>query len=284
MGKKKVAIATDSVANIPVGLIEEYDIKVIPQCLNWVGKTYLDGIDITTEEFYQRLASAKELPTTSQPSAGEFREFFLEVAEGCDSIVCIVVSDHLSGTLDSANAAVKMIPDFPIEVVDSRSASMGQGFIVLAAANAAGAGKSYAEVAELARGLVPGVRAVFVVDTLEFLHRGGRIGGARRLLGSVLSIKPLLHLVNGQIEPLANVRTKRKALERALEIIEEDTAGKGPLHAAVLHASTPDEAEKFYVAVEGRLQPVELLLTELTPVVGTHTGPGLVGLAYYNES
>jgi DegV family protein with EDD domain len=284
MGKKKVAIATDSVANIPAGLIKEYDIKVIPQCLNWVGKTYLDGIDITADEFYQQLGSAKELPTTSQPSAGEFREFFLEIAEGNDSIVCIVVSDHLSGTLDSANAAVQMISDFPIEVVDSRSASMGQGFIVLAAAKAVGEGKSYAEVAEVARGLVPNTHAVFVVDTLEFLHRGGRIGGAQRLVGSVLSIKPLLHLVDGKIEPLASVRTKRKALNRALELIEEDTAGKGPLHAAVLHASTPDEAGKFYSAVKERLQPVELLLTELTPVVGTHTGPGLVGLAYYNES
>jgi DegV family protein with EDD domain len=271
MGKKQVAIATDSVANIPVDLIKEYDIKVIPQCLNWVGETYLDGIDITADEFYQQLGSAKELPTTSQPSAGEFREFFLEIAEGCESIVCIVVSDHLSGTLDSANAAVKMIPDFPIEVVDSRSASMGQGFIVLAAANAVSEGKSYTEVAELARGLVPNVRAVFVVDTLEFLHRGGRIGGAQRLVGSVLSIKPLLHLVDGKIEPLASVRTKRKALDRALDIIAEDAAGKGPLHAAVLHASTPDEAEKFYSTVKERF-------------IGTHTGPGLVGLAYYNES
>ena len=284
MGKKKVAIATDSVANIPTELIQEYDIEVIPQCLNWGGETYLDGIDITADQFYRQLGSAKELPTTSQPSAGEFREFFLEIAEGCESIVCIVISDHLSGTLDSATAAVKMIPDFPIEVVDSRSASMGQGFIVLAAAKAAGEGKSHMEVAEMARRLVPVMRAVFVVDTLEFLHRGGRIGGAQRLLGSVLSIKPLLHLVDGKIEPLESVRTKRKALDRALDIIEEDTAGKGPLHAAVLHASTPDEADRFYNAVRERLQPVELLLTELTPVVGTHTGPGLVGLAYYNES
>lgn len=284
MGKKKVAIATDSVANIPAELIQEYDIKVIPQCLNWGGKTYLDGVDITVDEFYRQLGSAKELPTTSQPSAGEFREFFLEVAEGSESIVCIVVSDHLSGTLDSATAAVSMIPDFPIEVVDSRSASMGQGFMVLAAAKAAEKGMSYMEVAEMTRSLVPVVRAVFVVDTLEYLHRGGRIGGAQRLLGSMLSIKPILHLDDGKIEPLESVRTKRKALDRALEIVEEETAGKGPLHAAVLHASTPDEADKFYSAVKQRLQPVELLLTELTPVIGTHTGPGLVGLAYYNES
>jgi DegV family protein with EDD domain len=131
--------------------------------------------------------------------------------------------------------------------------------------------------------MVPITRAVFVVDTLEFLHRGGRIGGAQRLVGSVLSIKPLLHLVDGKIEPLASVRTKRKALGRALEIIEADTVGKGRLHAAVLHAANPEEASQFQQEVADRLKPVELLQTELTPVIGTHTGPGLVGLAYYNE-
>jgi DegV family protein with EDD domain len=160
---------------------------------------------------------------------------------------------------------------------------MGQGFIALGAARALQEGADIAEAAEVARRMVPITRAVFVVDTLEFLHRGGRIGGAQRLVGSVLSIKPLLHLVDGKIEPLASVRTKRKALGRALEIIEADTTGKGPLHAAVLHASNLEEAGQFYAAVAERLKPVELLMTELTPVVGTHTGPGLVGLAYYNE-
>ena len=283
MTKRKVAVATDSVSNLTAELVEQFDIKVIPQCLNWEENTYLDGIDITADEFYARLGKAKELPTTSQPSAGEFKEFFQKLAEESESIVCIVVSDHLSGTLDSANAAMKMLPEIAIEVVDSRSASMGQGFIVLAAARAASEGADQAAVVEAAKRLVPITHAVFVVDTLEFLHRGGRIGGAQRLLGSVLSIKPLLHLVDGRIEPLASVRTKRKALGRALEIIEADTTGKGALHAAVLHASKPDEAEQFFSQVQERLQTVELFLTELTPVIGTNTGPGLVGLAYYNE-
>jgi DegV family protein with EDD domain len=283
MAKKKVTIATDSVSNLTPELIEEYDIKVIPQILNWEGDTYLDGIDITQEEFYARLSQAKEIPTTSQPSAGEFKEFFEQIAEESESILCITISDHLSGTLDSATGARKMLPDIPIEIVDSRSASMGQGFIVLAAARALQEGAGADEAAEVARRMVPITRAVFVVDTLEFLHRGGRIGGAQRLVGSVLSIKPLLHLVDGKIEPLASVRTKRKALGRALEIIEADTVGKGPLHAAVLHAANLQEASQFRVEVAQRLEPVELLEAELTPVIGTHTGPGLVGLAYYNE-
>jgi DegV family protein with EDD domain len=283
MAKKKVAIVTDSVSNLTPELVAEYDVHVIPLNLHWEGDTFLDGIDITAAEFYDKLGTAKEIPTTSQPSAGEFKEFFMKVAEDSDGICCITISEHLSGTLASANAAVQMLPDLPIEVIDSLSASMGQGFIVLGAAKAAKEGRDLAEVAEAARQMVPITRAVFVVDTLEFLHRGGRIGGAKRLLGSVLSIKPLLHLVDGRIEPLASVRTKRKALGRALDIIEADTTGKGPLHAAVLHAANPDGAEKFMKAVQDRLNPVELLVTELTPVVGTHTGPGLVGLGYYNE-
>jgi DegV family protein with EDD domain len=278
-----VAIATDSVSNLTPELATEYDIRIIPQILNWAGNTYLDGIDITEAEFYARLATSKVLPTTSQPSAGEFKEFFQEIASEYESILCITISDHLSGTLASAIGAQRMVPEIPIEIVDSRSASMGQGFIVLAAARAVKEGADLQEAAETARRMVPITRAVFVVDTLEFLHRGGRIGGAQRLVGSVLSIKPLLHLVDGKIEPLASVRTKRKALGRALEIVEADTVGKGPLHAAVLHAANPEEAAQFQQEVAERLKPVELRHTELTPVIGTHTGPGLVGLAYYNE-
>lgn len=283
MAKKKIAIATDSVSNLTPELVEEYDIRIIPQILNWEGTTYLDGIDIKEAEFYSRLAMAKEIPTTSQPSAGEFKEFFEVIANDYERILCITISDHLSGTLASAMGAQQMIEDIPIEIIDSRSASMGQGFIVLAAARALKEGADFEAAAEVARRMVPITRAVFVVDTLEFLHRGGRIGGAQRLVGSVLSIKPLLHLVDGKIEPLASVRTKRKALARALEIIEADTVGKGPLHAAILYAANPEEANQFRQEVSERLKPVELIQTELTPVIGTHTGPGLVGLAYYNE-
>ncbi|MGD2077389.1 MAG: DegV family protein [Chloroflexota bacterium] len=283
MAKRKVAVATDSVSNLPQELIDEYDIKIIPQRLNWEGVTYLDGVDITEEAFYERLRVAKEIPTTSQPSAWEFKEFFQEIAETYDDILCITISDHLSGTLDSAMGAQQMAPEISVEVIDSRSASMGQGFIVLAAARAVSEGADLTEAAEVTRRMVPVTHAVFVVDTLEFLHRGGRIGGAQRLVGSVLSIKPLLHLVDGRIEPLASVRTKRKALGRALEIIEADTIGKGPLHAAVMYASNPEEASQFRQSIQDKLKPVELMQTELTPVIGTHTGPGLVGIAYYNE-
>jgi len=283
MGKSNVAVATDSTANIPDEFVEDLNIHVIPQCLNWEGETFLDGIDITPSEFYQRLGQAKELPTTSQPSAGEFHEFFGKLAEENQAIIGVFISERLSGTIDSALTAADMMPDFPIEIIDSQSASMGLGFMAMAVARALKEGSTYKDAAQLARELIPFTHAIFVVDTLEYLHRGGRIGGAQRLLGSLLSMKPLLHLEEGRIEPLARIRTKRKAVEKLLDVVAADTEGKGNLHASVIHAAAPEDAERFKQQVIERLDPVELIITELSPVVGTHTGPGLVGMGYYTE-
>lgn len=283
MGKSNVAVATDSTANIPDDYIDELNIHVIPQVLNWEGDTFLDGIDITTREFYDRLVQAKELPTTSQPSAGQFYEFFGNLAETCEAIIGVFISEHLSGTVDSALTAVEMMPDFPIEIVDSKSASMGLGFIAMAVARALTEGATFEEAAQLARDLIPVTHAIFVVDTLEYLHKGGRIGGAQRLVGSLLSMKPLLHLEEGRIEPLARIRTKRKAIEKLLDVVATETEGKGKLHASVIHAAAPEDAEKFKAQVIERLEPVELIISQLSPVVGTHTGPGLVGMGYYTE-
>lgn len=283
MGKLNVAVVTDSTANIPDNYVDELNIHVIPQILNWEGDTYLDGIDITPSEFYQRLVQAKELPTTSQPSAGQFYEFFGNLAETNEAIIGVFISEHLSGTIDSALTAAEMMSDYPIEIVDSKSASMGLGFMAMAVARALKDGATYKEAAQLARELIPVTHAIFVVDTLEYLHKGGRIGGAQRLVGSLLSMKPLLHLEDGRIEPLARIRTKRKAIEKLLDVVASDTEGKGKLHASVIHAAAPEDAEQFKGQVMERLDPVELISTELSPVVGTHTGPGLVGMGYYTE-
>jgi DegV family protein with EDD domain len=283
MAASQVAIVVDSTATLPPEAIKQYQLHVIPQILNWEGKTYKDGVDITPDEFYSRLKVAKEMPTTSQPSAGEFFEYFKQVAETSDSIVGVFISEHLSGTLDSAYTAADMMEDYPIEIVDSRSTSMGLGFITLAAARAVEQGLGHLEAAQAARSLIPNMHVLFVVDTLEFLHRGGRIGGASRLIGSLLSIIPVLHLDNGRIEPLAKVRTKRKAIQYALDVMANDTEGKDKIYAAILHASAPYEAAEFLETVKSRFDPVELTLAELSPVVGAHVGPGLVGIAYYGE-
>ena len=213
MVKAKVALVIDSTAYLPKDLVEKYNIYVIPLIVNWAGEGLYDGIDITPAVFYDRLGKAKEMPSTSQPSAGEFHDLFSKISETADSIVCLTISSELSGTYASANAARDMMEGFPIEIVDTRSTVMGLGFMALAAARAIENGADYKAAAQAARDLIPKIRVIFVVDTLEFLHRGGRIGGAQRLLGSVLSIKPVLQLEDGRIEPMNKVRTKRKAIQ-----------------------------------------------------------------------
>ena len=283
MAGAKVAIVVDSTAYIPSQLVEQYNIHVIPQILNWAGESLHDNVDITPEAFYKRLKHAEEMPTTSQPSAGEFHEFFARVAATADTIVAVLISQPLSGTQASAHAAAEMMDGYPIEIVDSRSSSMGLGFMALAAARAAANGAGHTEAAAAARALVPHMRVIFVVDTLEFLHRGGRIGGARRLLGSMLSIKPVLHLTDGRIEPLASVRTKRKAINHVLAVAEQEMQGQTNVRAAVIDAIAPEEAEMIYQEAQNRLRPVELIRAGLSPVIGAHVGPGAVGLVYYAE-
>lgn len=281
MAKKKVAIVVDSAANLPEELIAQYDMHVVPLFVNWDGQSLLDGVDITPGAFYQRLAQSSTSPTTSQPSPGDFYEAFSKVAETADSIVGIFISEVLSGTLASAHGAVDMMGDYPIEIVDSRSASMGQGLIAMAAARAAADGQDYKAVAALARQIVPQMRVMFVVDTLEYLHRGGRIGGARRLIGSMLAIKPVLHLVDGAIEPLASVRTKKKAVQHMLNVVQEQMGGKKNVHVAVLHAAAANEAATLADALRGQLDVGDMVMGELSPVIGTHVGPGTLGVACY---
>lgn len=283
MAEAKVAVVVDSTAYIPPQLVEQYNIHVIPQILNWAGESLHDNVDITPQAFYQRLKHAEEMPTTSQPSAGEFHDFFSGVAATADSIVAVLISQPLSGTQASAHAATAMMDGYPVEIVDSRSSTMGLGFMALAAARAAASGASHTEAAAAARRLVPHMRVIFVVDTLEFLHRGGRIGGAKRLLGSMLSIKPVLHLTDGRIEPLASVRTKRKAINHMLAVAEQEMKGQRNVRAAVIDAIAPEEAEMIYQEAQNRLQPTELIRAGLSPVIGAHVGPGAVGLVYYAE-
>lgn len=279
----KVPIVVDSTAYIPEDLIKKHNIHVIPQILTWEGQSLLDGVEITPEQFYKRLQSASEIPTTSQPSAGAFADFFKKVGEEADSIVAILVSDHLSGTLDSARSSVDLLENIQIEIVDSLSTSMGLGWIVLAAARAVEQGKSAVEVAQLSRDLVSKSRIIFVVDTLEYLHKGGRIGGAQRLMGSVLAIKPLLHLEDGRIEPLASVRTKKKAVEQMLDVIEEEIKDKKTVRMATVNALASEEAKELGKMLQARFQPFELLHAELSPAIGTHVGPGTIGVAYITE-
>lgn len=283
MSAKNIAVVTDSSTYIPEEELAGLNIHVIPLWMIWDDEKFRDGVDIQPDAFYRRLRSSKTLPTSSQPSAGEFIEFFKAVADDCDGIAAVLVSSKISGTVASALAAQKELPDIPIRVVDSYNVSMGLGYAVLAAAREATAGKSLDEVARAAEEMSARVHFLFAVDTLENLRKGGRIGGAKALLGTALSIKPLLHFLDGQIEPLMQVRTKKKALACMLDVAEERLGGKKMAEATVLDVDAPEEGNRVAEMVRQQFGLPKVLRSTVSPVVGTHAGPGAVGLIFYGE-
>jgi DegV family protein with EDD domain len=283
MGNHKVTVVTDSTAYIPKEALGELNIPVMPLWLLWGDERLRDGVDIDPPTFYHRLREAKVLPTTSQPSAGEFEQFFRQASAGDAGIAAVFVSSKLSGTIASAQLAQAELPELNIRIVDSLSISMSLGFIVLAAARAAAAGKSLDEVIATAEEMRDRVHILFAVDTLKYLHRLGRIGGAKRLFGTALRIKPLLHLEDGRVEPLTQVRTKQKVIAHMLEEVEHRLAGKRIAEAAVLDIDSPEEGDAVAEQVKARFGLSTVYRTAVSPVVGTHAGPGTVGIAFYAE-
>jgi DegV family protein with EDD domain len=276
----KVAIVTDSTAYIPAELLAQYTIRVAPQVLIWGGEDLLDGVDIQPDEFYTRLARSSVSPTTSQATPAAFVEIFTDLVKQDYQILTIVLSEKLSGTLASARQALELIPPAPIELVDSKTTAMAMGFIVLQAARAAAAGASLAECKALAEKALQHVGVVFAVDTLEYLHRGGRIGGGAKFLATALNIKPVLEVTDGRVEAVERVRTRKRSLNRLIELAEERIGGRTPVRLATLHANAAEEARQLMVEASARLNPVETVLSTVSPVVGTHAGPGTIGLAF----
>jgi DegV family protein with EDD domain len=283
MSSQRIVVVTDSSAYIPEEALGDLSIPVIPLWLHWGDERFRDGVDIDPPTFYRRLKTDETFPTTSQPSAGEFLDFFRQAGVGVEAIVGVFVTSKLSGTVANAQAAQAELSDVTIRVVDSLSTSMGMGFMVLTAARAAAAGKPLDEVVAAAEDIRDRAHLLFAVDTLEFLHRGGRIGGAKWLLGTALSIKPLLHLDDGTIKPLVQVRTKRKAVARMLDIAEERLGGKRMAEAAVIDAGTPEEGDALAEQVRERFGISPVYRTQVSPAIGTHAGPGTVGLVFYAE-
>lgn len=273
-------IVTDSTANLPEDIQAELAVPTIALNVHWGEETFLDGVTLKAESFYEMLAERKDFPKTSQPSAGAFIDFFKNVAQEyeTDTILGIFISSELSGTIVSATQARAELPDLHIELIDSRSVSMGLGLQVLAAVRAAQSGKNLTEVMDAVNNCYKRSHVVFAVDTLEYLHRGGRIGGAARLLGSALNLKPVLTIEDGRVESLEKVRSRKKSLNRLLEIVEERTNGKPVVEAAIIHAGAP-EAEWAKAELIAKLKPQRTHVCTLTPVVGTHGGPGTLGIA-----
>jgi DegV family protein with EDD domain len=279
----RVAVVTDSTADIPAELVAHYNIHVVPQILIMGEKTWLDGVDIDSATFYELLRTSSQFPSTSQPGIHDFHTLFTRLSTEWDGIVAVLVSSELSGTVNSALGAKQSLPDIPIEIVDTRAVSMQLGLIVLNAARAAAAGGDLQTVAKVARGLVGRTHVYFVVDTLEYLHRGGRIGAASRLMGTALNLKPVLEVRDGIIQPVARIRSRRKALDKLYELLEEQLADADGVHMAVLHIDVPEEAARLGEQLNARFQPAEMFVGECGPVVGAHAGPGTVGVAFYTE-
>jgi DegV family protein with EDD domain len=281
MTQQKITVVTDSSAYLPTSALEGLDISVIPLWLIWDEDRFQDGVDIHPQTFYARLKNSASLPTSSQPSAKEFELFFRQTAKNCDAIVSVLVSSKISGTVDCAQTALAAIDDFPIRVVDALSSSMGLGFVVLAAARAAAAGEDIEGVVAAAKQMRDKAQLIFVVDTLEYLHRGGRITGAKRLLGTALRIKPILEFKDGLIQSLSQARTKTKAFEQLLQISKERLGDKLMAEAAIVDIDNPVDGEAVAMLVKERFGPTTVHRAEVSPVVGTHVGPGAIGIAFY---
>ena len=254
----KIAIVTDSTAYLPKPLLDQYHITVGPQILVWDQATYQDGVDIQPVEFYQRLKTAKVMPSSSQVAIPTFKTIFGDLLDQGYSVLAILISAKLSGTVDSAVQAREAYPQAPIEIVDSFTTGLEMGFHVLAAARAAEAGANLAECKAVAEQAQKHTHIYITVETLEFLHRGGRIGGAQRFLGTALNIKPILEIRGGRLEAVERVRTRSKALTRLIELVEADVAGKKSIRLACMHANAEAEARAVLLQAElalARLKP-----------------------------
>lgn len=279
----KVKIIIDSTVYMPEKYLKDLDIDVIPLHVIWGEEIFRDGVDITPDEFYQRLPGAKVMPTTSQPSPKEFISLYEKyLAEGHD-ILSIHISSKMSGTVDSANQAKNHLNPGSIEVVDSEFTTLGTGFQAIAAAKAAKEGASLKECTEIAKNVRAHTQIYFLVETLEFLKRGGRIGGAAALLGSALNLKPILYVKEGSIEAYEKVRTMKKALARMIEIVEKQIGDKRPVYIGISQATAPESAAWLKAEVQKRFKDadiVEFVESELSPVIGTHAGPGTVAINF----
>jgi DegV family protein with EDD domain len=276
-----VRIVTDSVADLPPRVVEELGITVIPLIIRFGEEAYHDGVDLTTEQFYDKLAGSKVFPSTSVPAPATFAQAYDKLAEEADGILAIILSSKFSATYGVALQSIGLMKrECRVEVIDSLSATMTEGFIVMEVARAAKAGAGLDEVIEVARKTIPRVDFLAAFDTLEYLRKGGRIGKAQAFLGSMLRINPLVTLRDGVVEPAGRTRSRTKAIDRLYNFaasyshIEE---------MAVEDTACPDEAEALAERLGAIFPRERIYRSKMTPAIGTHTGPGLLLVAVLGD-
>jgi DegV family protein with EDD domain len=275
---RKITLLTDSTCDLPQTLIQTNGIHLVPQHIIWDGDLFFDGVDLSADDFYQRLATSENLPETAPPSPEEFAAEFenARATDAADQLVAILISSRLSESFANAQKGARLV-DFPVFLQDSQTVSMGLGFAVLAAASARDSGGSVDAMLEAARDTRRRTRMFFTVDTLEFLYRGGRIGGARHLIGTALSLKPILSVEQGQVEAVESVRTRSRAVARMLELAAENSA-PGDVRIALMSGGADEEAIALLQPSRRQLRPAEMFECHVSPSLGVHAGPGVLGI------
>lgn len=278
-----IKIVTDSTSYIPKQYIDEYEISVVSLNVILNGDSYRE-VELSNETFYEKMKQAKEISTSSQPAPGEISDIFKRIISSGDSILGIFLSSDMSGTVSSANLVKEMIleeyPEGRIEIIDSRTNCMQLGYVVLEAAKAAKEGKSMEEVIDIASKVINSSRFIFTPETLEYLKKGGRIGGAAALLGNILQIKPILTVKDGKTTVLTKVRTKKKAIDSIINILEEDMSSRELRGITVHHINCYNEGVLLANKIQEKLG-IDVNIESIGPVIGLHVGPGSIGIAYY---
>lgn len=277
----KTAVVTDSTAYIPKEIREHLHIHMIPLQVIFEGEVYEEEVDLTAEEFYEKVKQVEKLPTTSQPPIGKFVELFQRLAEEYDAVVSIHLSSGISGTYQGALAAAEMVDGIEVYAFDSEISCRVQGFYVLEAAQMALEGKSPQDILARLEEIKKSAIAYFMADDLAHLQRGGRLSSAQALIGSLLQVKPVLHFENKVIVPFEKIRTRKKALKRVSDLLAADAASGEHYKAVIIQANREEEAREWKAELEARLPNVEFDITYFGPVIGTHIGEGGMGMGWY---
>ncbi|MFD2679297.1 DegV family protein [Bacillus seohaeanensis] len=276
----KTAIVTDSTAYIPQELRDSLNIYMIPLSVIIGGETYQEEVDITASQFYEEVRSQDKLPTTSQPPIGQFVELFEKLSKEYDAVISIHLSSGISGTYQGAVQAGDMVNGIDVHTFDSEISCMVQGFYAIEAAKLANEGKDVKEIMTALHDKKTTTRAYFMVDDLSHLQRGGRLSSAQAFIGSLLQVKPLLHFVDKVIVPFEKIRTRKKALKRIENMLEEDVKKGYFLQASIIHANREEEAKQWKAELEAKFPEVEFTISYFGPVIGTHLGEGSMGMGW----
>jgi DegV family protein with EDD domain len=274
--KRSFAVVTDSTSDLPDEWRERYDIEVVPLKVMFGDETFRDGVDMNNEQFFARLATSTKLPTTSAPSPGDFAELFTRLAKDHDGCISIHIARSLSATAEAARVGAQTVEGFRVDVVDSETVSMPMAFLCRVAAECTTLDEAAAAVAKR----ISNSRVLALLDTLRYVEMGGRVSRAQAMIGTMLDLKPLLLMVDGEIKSLDRVRTRSRAIPRMLEFFEKDSPVE---HVGVVHAQAPDEAEQIAAGLRGKHPGLEVPVGQIGCVLGTHVGPKALGLVYIKK-